>query len=193
VPARPLNTIVWLDVEARALIEEETLKRPRVETGGALFGFTTDDNVVIACAYGPGPRARHRRTTFEPHPATTQALIDAICTESGARYRYLGSWHSHPGSIPRPSCTDVRTTEAVASEPHVRLAAPVVLIQSTRRGPGRLVEIGNARAWRWSCDDDWLLPCELVPVELEERYCPIVEVPGGRLRGGEALSPRAGG
>lgn len=193
MPASPLSAIVWLDVEARALIEEETLKQRRVETGGALFGYTTDDDVVIACAYGPGPRARHRRTTFEPHPATTQRLIDAIWSESDARYRYLGSWHSHPGSIPRPSGTDVQTTEAVATEPHVGLAEPVVLIQSTRRGPGGRLEIADARAWRWSREDDWLLPCELIPVELEERYCPLVEVPGGRLRGGEVLSPRAAG
>jgi len=192
VPARPLSTIVWLDVAARALIEEETLRRPRVETGGALFGYTNEDNIVIACAYGPGPRARHRRTTFDPHPATTQSLIDAIWNESEARYRYLGSWHSHPGSIPRPSGTDVQTTEAVSTEPHVGLAEPVVLIQSTRRGLGG-VEIADARAWRWSREDAWLLPCELISVELEERYCPLVEVAGGRLRGNEVLSPRAGG
>jgi integrative and conjugative element protein (TIGR02256 family) len=185
--------MVWLDVEARALIEEETLKRPRVETGGALFGYETDDDVVIACAYGPGPRAKHRRTTFEPHPATTQSLIDAIWKESEARYRYVGSWHSHPGGIPRPSPTDVHTTEAVATEVDVGLAAPVVLIQSTRRRQGGGVEIANARAWRWSPKDDRLLPCELISAELEKRYCPLVEVSGGRLRGSETLSPRATG
>jgi integrative and conjugative element protein (TIGR02256 family) len=192
VSTRSLSTVVWIDVAAQALIEEETLKRSRVETGGALFGYTTDHDVVIACAYGPGPRARHRRTTFEPHPATTQSLIDAIWTESEARYRYVGSWHSHPGGIPRPSGTDVKTTEAVATEPHVGLAQPVVLIQSTRRHEDR-VELADARAWRWSRHDVWLLPCELVAVELEERYCPLVEVPGGRLRGSEVLSPRVGG
>lgn len=192
MPARSLSTVVWLDVEARALVEKETLRRPRVETGGALFGYATGDDIVIACAYGPGPRAKHRRTTFEPHPATTQSLIDAIWSESDARYRYLGSWHSHPGSLPRPSGTDIQTAEAVATDPYVDLAAPLVLIQSTRRGLGGHIEIADARAWHWSCEDDWLLPCELTAIALEERYCPVVEVPGGRLRGGEALSPRAG-
>lgn len=138
-------------------------------------------------------RARHRRTTFDPHPATTQSLIDAIWNESDARYRYLGSWHRHPDSMPRPSGTDVHTTEAVATEPHVGLSEPVVLIQSTRRGGGGGLQIADARAWRWSHEDRWLFPCELISVELEERYCPLVEVSRGWLRGPEVLAPRARG
>lgn len=189
MPDRPLTTAVWLDSGVHALIEHETLLRPKVETGGALFGFGDDDGLVVACAYGPGPRAKHRRTTFEPHPETTQALIDAVWHASDARYRYLGSWHSHPGSLPRPSSTDISTTEAVAGEHAVALPEPLVLIQGTRRR-GRDTEIGDLRAWRWSGEDAWLLPCELIPIELGERGCPIVHVPAGRRRRAAVVSPR---
>jgi integrative and conjugative element protein (TIGR02256 family) len=183
-------TVVWLDVHAKALIEAETLKRPRTETGGALFGYDDGDDVVVACAYGPGPRAKHRRTTFEPHPATTAALMDAVRAASEARYRYLGSWHSHPNGAARPSGQDIATTERVANEEEVLLPRPLVLIQSTRGGP-QGAELADVRAWRWHPQHAWLLPCALESVELDERYCPRVEVPGGRLRTAKELSPES--
>jgi integrative and conjugative element protein (TIGR02256 family) len=183
-----MSSAVWLDVRARALIEAETLRRTRVETGGALFGYDTGDAVVICCAYGPGPRAKHRRTTFEPHRATTAALMAAVRQASEARYRYLGSWHSHPGGAPRPSGEDIGTTERVAGEKEVLLPRPLVLIQASLPH-GRSAALGELRAWRWQPELSWLLPCELVSVELQERYCPDVEAPGGWLRGGQLLTP----
>ena len=183
-----MTCVVWLDVRARALIEHETRKRPRIETGGGLFGFADGDNVVVACAYGPGPRARHRRTTFEPHPATTAALMYAVHEHSQARYRYLGSWHSHPGGAARPSGQDISTTEQVAGEPEVLLPRPLVLIQSTRRQP-RGVVVAELRAWRWQPELAWLLPCEVESVELDERFCPRVEVLTGWRRRPHLLSP----
>lgn len=171
---------MWLDERARAAIEGETARRPRVETGGALFGFGSDLELVVACAYGPGPRARHRRSSFEPHPRTTDALIEAVWRASDRRYRYLGSWHSHPGGSARPSTTDVHTTERVANDPAVRLSSPLVLIQATSPAHGVACP-GELRGWHWSSDQVWLLPCELEPVWLEDRFCPSVVVPGGLL------------
>lgn len=191
LPARALTATIWLDLQARALIAAEAVARPRRETGGALFGFGSGNDLVVACAYGPGPRAKHRRTTFEPHPSTTQALIDAVFAECGARYRYVGSWHSHPGGVARPSSTDIRTTESVAGDHEVALPEPVVLIQSTGRGhAGGRIAAGELRGWRWSADHEWLLPCELRPLELAEPYCPVVEVPGGRRRTQAVMAPR---
>lgn len=189
MPARALIATVWLDAQARAAIAAEAISRPRTETGGALFGYAQGGDVVVACAYGPGPRAKHRRTTFEPHAATTQMLIDAVYDGSDARYRYLGSWHSHPLGVPRPSGTDIRTSEDVAHDTAVALPEPLVLIQATRRAAGSAVEPGELRAWRWSARERWLMPCELEPVELAERYCPVVCVRPGRLRRDVAMTP----
>lgn len=172
MPAQPLSrTRVWLDERAEALILAQAAKRPRTETGGALFGYADGDELVIACAYGPGPRAKHRRTTFEPHPATTDLLIDAVRAESQGRYRYLGSWHTHPGGRARPSGTDVETSERVASEPAVQLPEPLVLIQATSAN-GRVAKPTELRAWRWSAAERWLLPCAVERCRLAERWCP---------------------
>lgn len=183
-------TTIWLDNGARALIEHEACLRRRVESGGALFGWARDDDVVIACAYGPGPRARHRATTFEPHPATTDRLITAVHDATQGRYRYLGSWHSHPNGIARPSGTDVTTTAAVATRPEVRLASPVVVIQATRRTQTAAVP-GDLRAWYWDVDQDWLLPATVQVVDLDTPACPIVPLPRSWGRRISLMSPTA--
>jgi integrative and conjugative element protein (TIGR02256 family) len=172
---------VWIDERARAVIETEAVSRARAETGGALFGFGSDYELVVVCAYGPGPRAKHRRHSFEPHPATTDALMRAVRNSSERRYRYLGSWHSHPGGAPRPSGTDVLTTEYVANESEVRLPRPLVMIQATELRRGTPV-LGQLRAWHWSTEESWLLPSDLENTWLEERFCPCVEVTVGRIR-----------
>ena len=177
-----------IDRRARELIAQEAKLRVRRESGGALFGFRDRDDVVIACAYGPGRRAKHRRTTFEPHPQTTGLLMNAVREHSEARYRYVGSWHSHPGGLPRPSGPDISTTETVAGEPAVRLPDPLLLIQATRPGPEGVV-LGELRAWRWQQKLGWLMPCQIETVDLEERLCPVVPVPAGWGRPVQELSP----
>jgi integrative and conjugative element protein (TIGR02256 family) len=184
----PSLTCVWLDDRAAAVIEHEASRRARVETGGALFGFGSGEELVIACAYGPGPRAKHRRSSFEPHRATTEALIRAVWLASDRRYRYLGSWHTHPGGAARPSGTDLLTTELVARDADVRLARPLVLIQATRLHDGSTV-LAERRGWHWSSECEWLLPCELRSHRLEGRVCPQVVVPAGRLRKPAILRP----
>jgi integrative and conjugative element protein (TIGR02256 family) len=183
-------TTIWLDKRARALIEREACLRPRVESGGALFGWEAGEGIVIACAYGPGPRARHRGTTFEPHPATTDRLIEAVHHATEGRYRYLGSWHSHPNGRARPSGTDLATTAAVADEPDVRLPSPVVIIQATRR-PQAVAVAGELRAWRWDVSEDWLLPVDVEAFDLEGPACPVVHLPKSWSRRPQLMRPNA--
>jgi len=200
---RRLST-VWLDERASALIEEESLKRSRAETGGALFGYESDDDVVVACAYGPGPRARHRRASFEPDPRSTGALIRAVHESSNGRYRYLGSWHSHPNGRARPSAQDLATTERVAAQRDIALPRPLVIIAATQKMRGQ-VRVAETRAWRWTNEWVWLLPCEVEATCLEERWCPQVTLkpPRGRphvvffsgcvtLRGARTSAGRSG-
>lgn len=180
-------TAVWLDARARDVIALETEKRPKSETGGALFGYASESELVVACAYGPGPRARHRRTSFDPDPRTTATLIAAVRSSSGRRYRYLGSWHSHPGSPARPSTQDLQTTEIVAAQPEVVLPRPLVLIQAAYAGTTEH-PLAELRAWHWAPEWTWLLPCDLETVELKERWCPNVTMKP-RRRYSTILSP----
>jgi integrative and conjugative element protein (TIGR02256 family) len=186
MPTRPLISTVWLDDRAAAVIQSEAAARPRLETGGALFGFGAGEELVVACAYGPGPRAKHRRSSFEPHRQTTDALIRAVWRASDRRYRYLGSWHTHPGGSARPSGTDIHTIESVAKDAAVRLPRPLVLIQATRLS-GASVSMAELRAWHWSTGSEWLLPCELESTLVQQRICPTVTVPAGRMRKPQVL------
>lgn len=168
-----MSATIWIDAVARHAIGEHAITRRRTETGGALIGYEHDDEVVIACAYGPGPRARHRRTTFEPHRQTTQAVIDAVRKHSDSRYRFLGSWHTHPCGVARPSGTDIASLEAMADQPDLFLSRPIMLIQATQpRHRGAITS--ELRAWTWDQATRWALPAELVEVKLQAPLCPVV-------------------
>ena len=85
------------------------LERPRIETGGELFGFWKDDGTpVVAYAIGPGPRANHETAFFNQD-------IDYL-TETGTiltgRFglEHLGEWHSHHQlGLDHPSGHDAMT------------------------------------------------------------------------------------
>jgi proteasome lid subunit RPN8/RPN11 len=95
---------------------------------------------------------------------------------SSQRYRFLGSWHTHPAGAAVPSYRDTQTAAEIAAEADVLLASPLVIIQATRprlRG----AELGEVAAWRWDPAVDQMGRVALEPVELEERWCPVVAAP----------------
>ena len=170
---------VLLDARARQALERESRRRRLMETGGALFGFDDGDNVVVACAYPPGPHARHRRASFEPNRPTTDALMRAVRKDSDRRFRFLGSWHTHPGGAAVPSGRDATTAAEIATDTDVRLPRPLVLIQATRPRP-RGANLAELAAWRF---DPWagrLASAAIEAVQLDERWCPVVALPGAR-------------
>ena len=162
---------VWLDSHARALIEHEAVTRRLYETGGALFGWEDDGELVVACASGPGLHARHALRTFEPDPATTAEAMRLAGDASERRYRYVGSWHTHPRSVPVPSALDTDTVAGLAAQEDLLLPRPLLLILSTT-GCSRTVQPKELRAWVWDPSHSALRVVELLPVELPERYCP---------------------
>lgn len=163
-------SLVWLDRRAREVIAREAARRLLRETGGALFGYESDEETVVACAFGPGPKARHGFGRFEPDPETTRRLIASVGNSSEGRYRFLGSWHTHPGGAPVPSPTDEQTASDLSNQPGLLLPHPLLLIQATRieRRAERLREL---RAWKYS-ERRQLAWADISQVELEERYCP---------------------
>jgi len=138
---------IWVDEQAHATILREAPQRRFLETGGALFGYQGDGDVVVIRAFGPGNRAKHRPHSFVPDRQTTAALIAAVWEYSAKRYRFLGSWHTHPHGQAVPSRTDSRTAADMARQEDLRLPAPLVAIQATH---GLLdVELGEFRVWQW--------------------------------------------
>lgn len=162
---------LWLDRRALAVIEREALKRRLVETGGALFGYEGDVGVVVACAFGPGLRAKHGPRSFVPDRTTTAALMRLVREASETRYRFLGSWHTHPRGSALPSAVDRRTAADMSDQKDLLLPKPLVVIQATR-GLRREVGLADLRGWRWQARERQLTEIALELFELEHRFYP---------------------
>lgn len=162
--------IVWLAREARIRIEHEATSMRPLESGGALFGWQTEDSCVIACAGDPGPRAQHHRHSFQADRAHTQELIDDVHSRSNGRCRFLGSWHSHPDGSQVPSSRDARTAQAIALDPDVGVPEPLVLVvrlnalQETEPDP-------ILGCYRWISASGSLAETLLVDADVGDNWC----------------------
>jgi integrative and conjugative element protein (TIGR02256 family) len=166
---------VWLDPVARHQIEREASHRRFVETGGPLFGFEADEDVVVIGAGGPGPNARHRPRSFRPDRDAVDRAITRVQKASERRYRYLGSWHTHPFGRARPSGTDVAAARGIGEEPEVLLPRPLVVIHATWP-TRRTFRDRDLRAFRWMPPLSALVPIDLrVPREGERRH-PVLDL-----------------
>jgi integrative and conjugative element protein (TIGR02256 family) len=142
---------IWLDELAKAVIENEARGRRFSETGGPIFGYESSDgdDIAVAALFGPGPKARHRPRSLVPDRAATEEAIRRVHELSDGRYRYLGSWHTHPLGQPHPSSMDISTAQDIASQQDVGVPGPVLLIQATRPAR-RSVGMGPLAAYRWN-------------------------------------------
>lgn len=166
-----LLVTVFLDEYARERLCRQAVQWRLRETGGSIFGWEQDDDIVIACVSGPGPKAKHRRSSFEPVKTTTQAAIARVLGASGGRYGYLGSWHTHPRGTPIPSGTDSVTARLMARQEDLELPNPLLLILSTT-GSSRRVRPRELRGWRWSNRTGSLVETDVGSCVLSERSCP---------------------
>jgi integrative and conjugative element protein (TIGR02256 family) len=167
----------WLDSLALTVIESEARHRRFCETGGPLFGYEGDgDEIVIAVALGPGPSARHRPRSFRPDRNATGQAIAAVHERTSGRYRYIGSWHTHPLGRANPSGVDLATARDIASQEEVDLPRPLIVIQATRPS-ARGVRMGELQAYRWEP-----VACAMVSVprcvtELDDRFVDSTTAP----------------
>lgn len=164
-------TSALLDRRARAAIERCAVDRRLLETGGSLFGWTTESGVIIACASGPGKGAKHRPRSFEPAARAVQASVDRVADSSDGRYSYVGSWHTHPCGDAVPSPIDLGTARSMSQQADLKLRRPLFLIVATT-GSSRRVELREIRAWIWSPEDQTMLETTLRPAHVAERLCP---------------------
>lgn len=158
----------------RQTVARETRRFRFRETGGPLFGFGDDDLVVIA-AGGPGPNARHGPMSFVPDRAAVGRAIDQVWREGEQRYRYLGSWHSHPRGRAIPSRRDRTTARGMSEDSALLLARPLILIQATR--PTRRVALDrDLRGYRWATIDNDLVGIELRDLKISDRDWPVLTI-----------------
>lgn len=140
-----------------------------------MFGFEVIDDVVIVGVGGPGPNARHRPRSFRPDREAVDSAIGRIHDASDRRYRYLGSWHTHPFGRARPSSTDVAAVRSISQEPAVLLPRPLLAIQATWP-TRRTFHDRDLRAFRWYPELSALLAVEILVMREDERQHPVLDL-----------------
>jgi len=130
-PVQPVS--VTLSQSTLSFMQELTVARAGIETGGILVGRVAEDGtIVIEEASGPGPNALHAPGRFERDTAYCQQFLLAV-EERGLSY--VGEWHSHPDANNSPSYTDIDSLTQIARQPNYHTAQPVMLIFSSTGTP----------------------------------------------------------
>ena len=78
------------------------------EAGGVLLGrrILHTDDIIIDNVTSPMSVDRRQRTRFFRSTTGHQEHIAQTWLESDGAINYLGEWHTHPETTPRPSCVD---------------------------------------------------------------------------------------
>ena len=120
----------WIQATVLAALHEEADRAFPLETGGVLLGYwvTPGEEVVVADAIGPGPRAHHAAKRFRPDRDYQEAEIARRYEASGRYHTYLGDWHSHPRASPHLSRLDRRALRAIAREEDARAPVPLMAV-----------------------------------------------------------------
>ena len=123
---------LWLSEAAyKAILIEAMCRMPR-ETGGILLGYwSTPQEAVITAIVGPGPKAVHRKRSFQPDSSYHELEIARHYADSGRTETYLGDWHTHPKASAYMSSRDESTLQALADYAPARLATPIMMILGT--------------------------------------------------------------
>jgi integrative and conjugative element protein (TIGR02256 family) len=100
-PAAKAQMLTWMK-------KSERTRGKDVETGGILFGQVDDFLKVIwvTAASGPPPDSAASRTGFVCGTRGAAAMNAELVTRTRGAAAFIGMWHTHPGSAPKPSPTD---------------------------------------------------------------------------------------
>lgn len=96
-----------------------------LEAGGILLGLRRDPHIEVLDGTLPSRRDVRTRYGFTRQCASHQRAASKAWQESGEFMDYVGEWHTHPESAPRPSGIDraelLRGSAAHHNEPLIEL------------------------------------------------------------------------
>lgn len=103
---------------------------PKLETGGLLLGYWGEKSKepVITDIVGPGPKAVHEETHFEPDYDFQEVELNSAYQCSGRKLTYLGDWHTHPKGSGELSDKDIATMARIAEFRKSRTPVPLMLV-----------------------------------------------------------------
>lgn len=117
------------------------------EAGGQLFARVRADDWSVEQATGPRWSDFRSRFGFRPNRKAEQQEIEERFT---AGLHYVGDWHTHPESSPKPSPTDLSSMKDMVSASGHELPGFLMMIVGKRPGPsGIWLSIHRANGeWR---------------------------------------------
>jgi integrative and conjugative element protein (TIGR02256 family) len=125
VPADELNPILFVH---QAVLQRMARLPPRpFEVGGWLLGYWSEDETTVVVTHGTPPTlgtpfgvnisAKGHRRYFDEAWGVTDGAVT-----------FLGDWHTHPGSPPRPSPRDKKALGQLASDAQFGTPRPLIAI-----------------------------------------------------------------
>lgn len=130
---RGYHGIVQLDDNVLEVFQKSRQLRPWAkEAGGQLFCRFAKGIMMIERATRPGVGDKRGRYSFWPLRKKEQKEIDCQF-EKGLHY--IGDWHTHPESIPKPSGEDIRKMQAIYRESIHCLRYMVLVIVGKEKTP----------------------------------------------------------
>ena len=119
---------VSLSLRAKKAIESEMRSNARSgsakdETGGLLLGEIDDSlkTISIDIATGPPPDSEKSPELFLCGIEGTEQICEHHAERTGDSTRFVGVWHTHPVSMPKPSDVDV---DAMGKILHLQAQTP---------------------------------------------------------------------
>jgi integrative and conjugative element protein (TIGR02256 family) len=88
----------------------------KFEAGGVLLGYRRGIHLHVTFATEPKTADKRTRFSFIRKDPYHQAYADKLWKKSGELIGYLGEWHTHPESLPRPSNMDINDWLRITSE-----------------------------------------------------------------------------
>jgi integrative and conjugative element protein (TIGR02256 family) len=95
----------------------------------------TDNRVVVCVATGPYCRDERGRYHYRSHPPSAQR---AIRRQAESGLIYLGEWHTHAESVPRPSGSDESAIRTLRARSEIRVRSLLLLIVGRTIPPDNL-------------------------------------------------------
>lgn len=128
--------MIWISAPSLRVLAGWAEEAVPNETGGALMGYISQDgsNLIVTDVIGPGPRARHTKTSFSPDLKYQYDAIEGIYRRSGRLHTFIGDWHTHPEGSTALSSKDRRVMRRIASHSEARAPEPVMLILGGAKG-----------------------------------------------------------
>lgn len=128
-----MSDVCWCAEHALADLCTEARRRRVRETGGALLGWRGPEGPFITWVLGPGPKAHHGWSSFEPDAEWQSAEGARIYRATGRQVAYLGDWHTHPRGGDKPSAQDRKTAQMIADDEAFRAPTPLYAIAHRSR------------------------------------------------------------